>query len=90
MATNKHQKYHVGKDVRLVSYSNPGNSEDWARSIGIKYAYTVELRDRGRYGFLLPASYIETTAKEAQAFVSTVSRAIFDEQKITKNKSKAE
>ena len=33
-------------------------------SIGVKYAFAVELRDKGHYGFLLPASLIEPTAKE--------------------------
>lgn len=33
-------------------------------SIGVKYAFAVELRDKGQYGFLLPASLIKPTAKE--------------------------
>ena len=35
-----------------------GGSDDWAKSVGIKYSYTVELADTGRYGFILPASEI--------------------------------
>ena len=33
-------------------------------SLRVKYAFAVELRDKGHYGFLLPASLIEPTAKE--------------------------
>ena len=33
-------------------------------SLGVKYSYSVELRDKGQYGFILPASLIEPTAKE--------------------------
>lgn len=35
-----------------------GGSDDWAKSIGIKYSYTAELADRGTYGFNLPSSNI--------------------------------
>jgi len=42
-----------------------GGSYDWAKGVaGIKYSYTLELRDRGRYGFLLPRSQIIPTAEE--------------------------
>lgn len=33
-----------------------GGSDDWAKGgAGIAYSYTVEMRDEGRFGFLLPA-----------------------------------
>lgn len=35
-----------------------GGSDDWAKSVGIKYSYTVELADTGASGFILPASQI--------------------------------
>ena len=36
-----------------------GGSDDWVKGVaGVKYAYTVELPDRGDFGFLLPASEI--------------------------------
>ncbi|KAM9216320.1 LOW QUALITY PROTEIN: carboxypeptidase A4-like [Dugong dugon] len=41
-----------------------GSSIDWAYNNGIKYAFTFELRDTGRYGFLLPANQIISTAEE--------------------------
>ncbi|XP_031626690.1 carboxypeptidase B-like isoform X2 [Contarinia nasturtii] len=72
----------VNKQVHTVEtddtlYLSPGSSESWARSLGIEYAYTIELRDKGRYGFLLPSNQIEVAAREAQAFILTVTQAIF-------------
>ena len=38
---------------------------DWAKgTAGISYAYLLELRDLGEYGFLLPARDILPTAEE--------------------------
>lgn len=41
-----------------------GGSIDWSYDYGIKYSFAFELRDTGRYGFLLPASQIIPTAEE--------------------------
>ncbi|KAI9554075.1 hypothetical protein GHT06_019347 [Daphnia sinensis] len=46
--------YKVGNKVDLL-YQASGNSADWAKSIGIKYVYSVELPING---FILPASNI--------------------------------
>lgn len=67
--------YRVGPSGSLL-YPAAGASDDYAKSIGIKYTYTIELRDEGRYGFVLPASFIQSTAQEAQAFVFTVAQAV--------------
>lgn len=55
-----------------------GSTDDWAKHIGIKYSYTVELRDRGRYGFVLPAELIVDTAKEATAIAFEFGRIVAD------------
>ncbi|KAL9959738.1 hypothetical protein ACROYT_G033093 [Oculina patagonica] len=47
--------------------TNPaaGGSEDWTYGkLGVKYSFSVELRDTGRYGFLLPANQIIPTGEE--------------------------
>uniref|UniRef100_A0A0K8SZY5 Peptidase M14 domain-containing protein n=1 Tax=Lygus hesperus TaxID=30085 RepID=A0A0K8SZY5_LYGHE len=68
--------YQVGNSAKLL-YPAAGGSDDWAKGVaGIKYAYTIELRDQGTYGFTLPAQYIIPTAKEAMAAVHTVARAV--------------
>ncbi|NXG22026.1 CBPA1 Carboxypeptidase, partial [Grallaria varia] len=41
-----------------------GGTIDWTYNQGIKYSFTFELRDTGRYGFLLPANQIVPTAQE--------------------------
>ncbi|CAB3380481.1 Hypothetical predicted protein [Cloeon dipterum] len=54
-----------------------GGADDWAKgSVGIKYTYTIELRDAGRYGFLLPASQIEATGKDAFIAIKTITQEI--------------
>lgn len=38
---------------------------DWAKGVvGIPYVYLLELRDRGEYGFMLPARDILPSAEE--------------------------
>ncbi|XP_044759435.1 carboxypeptidase B-like isoform X2 [Coccinella septempunctata] len=65
-------RYSLGSSGRLL-YPASGGSDDWAKGkMGIKYSYTLELRDNGRYGFVLPATYIQPTAKEAYAAVRAI------------------
>ncbi|NXN37719.1 CBPA2 Carboxypeptidase, partial [Rhinoptilus africanus] len=45
-------------------YQASGGSIDWSYDNGIKYSFAFELRDTGRYGFVLPASQIIPTAEE--------------------------
>ncbi|EFN75265.1 carboxypeptidase B [Harpegnathos saltator] len=67
--------YTVGNSATTL-YAASGGSDDWAKAIlKIKYTYTIELRDTGRYGFILPARYIIPTAKEALAAVEVVTQA---------------
>ena len=35
-----------------------GGSDDYAYDFGAKMSYTIELRDNGRYGFILPESQV--------------------------------
>lgn len=56
-------EYQVGSSSGLL-YPAAGGSDDWAKSQHIKYTFTIELSDTGRYGFILPASYIEPVARE--------------------------
>ncbi|XP_076644229.1 carboxypeptidase B [Halictus rubicundus] len=68
--------YQLGPSADLL-YPTSGASDDWAKGVaGIKYAYTVELRDRGTYGFLLPATQIMPTAREIWAGIRTIVRQV--------------
>lgn len=69
------QNYQVGASGSLL-YPAAGASDDWAKSLGIKYSYTVELRDTGRHGFILPADQIQKAALEATEMVLAVARAV--------------
>ncbi|KZS09621.1 putative Carboxypeptidase B [Daphnia magna] len=51
-------QYTIGSSTNVL-YVNTGPSDDWAMGgAGIPYAYTLELRDTGKYGFELPAEQI--------------------------------
>ena len=69
------QNYTAGNSAKLMKPA-AGASDDWAKSRGVKYSYTIELRDTGFHGFNLPPKFIVPTAKEALAFVHTVSQAV--------------
>uniref|UniRef100_A0A8C2WSJ0 Carboxypeptidase B2 (plasma) n=1 Tax=Cyclopterus lumpus TaxID=8103 RepID=A0A8C2WSJ0_CYCLU len=56
--------YKYGSGSKTI-YLAPGGSDDWAYNLGIKYSFTFELQDRGRYGFLLPPSHISRACNEA-------------------------
>lgn len=57
--------YVAGPTVKTL-YSATGVSEDWAKgTANIKYSYTIELRDTGSYGFLLPQDQIEPNCRES-------------------------
>lgn len=48
-----------------------GGSYDWAKGVaGIKYSFTMELRDTGNYGFLLPRDQIQPTGLETWAAIN--------------------
>ncbi|NWT28704.1 CBPA1 Carboxypeptidase, partial [Cardinalis cardinalis] len=56
-------KYTYGSIITTI-YRASGSTVDWTYNQGIKYSFTFELRDTGRYGFLLPAKQIVPTAQE--------------------------
>lgn len=57
-------KYFVDEEAALRD-SVAGSSDGFVtRELEIRRSYTIKLRDTGENGFLLPPSYIETTARE--------------------------
>merc|ERR1712173_514648 len=57
--------YRVGSAAKVL-YPAAGGSDDWAKGgAGIKYSYTIELPDTGKYGFILPSSQIMKVAPDA-------------------------
>ncbi|XP_069485712.1 carboxypeptidase A1-like [Ambystoma mexicanum] len=59
-------RYQYGSIITTI-YQASGGTIDWTYNQGIKYSYTFELRDTGRYGFALPANQIIPTAVETWA-----------------------
>ena len=56
-------------------YIASGSSTDWAHGeVGIFFTTSMELRDTGLNGFLLPPEQIIPTAEETWAFHETVIR----------------
>ena len=51
----------------LHTFADPaaGASDDWYKGVlKARFAYTVELRDTGRHGFVLPADQIKPSGEE--------------------------
>ncbi|XP_025409670.1 carboxypeptidase B-like [Sipha flava] len=80
-------QYQLGTSPSLL-YATSGGSDDWAKGkAGIKYSYTVELPDKGVYGFLLPAEKIVPTSKEIFTGIKSIVKSIM---KINGAKEKTE
>lgn len=73
--TSYRNKYIYGPGAQTI-YLAPGGSDDWAYDFGIKYSFTIELRDKGTYGFLLPPQLIKPTSNEGLTAVKTIATHI--------------
>ncbi|XP_005808043.1 carboxypeptidase B2 [Xiphophorus maculatus] len=69
--------YTYGAGAQII-YLAPGGSDDWAYNLGIKYSFTFELQDRGKYGFLLPPSDIQGACNEALLAVKTIALKVME------------
>ena len=66
--------------IPCLLYIASGGSSDWALGeAGIPYAYAMELRDTGRYGFILPPEQIIPAAEEIWAFHVSAAQSIIEE-----------
>jgi len=71
------QSYEAGQGTDLL-YAAAGGSDDWAYDAMLAagndgpLSYTFELRDEGRYGFLLPANQIQPNCEEIDAAMHVV------------------
>ncbi|XP_044212473.1 carboxypeptidase A1-like [Thunnus albacares] len=64
-------RYRYGSIITTI-YQASGGTIDWTYNQGIKYSYTFELRDTGRFGFILPANQIIPTAQETWLGLMTI------------------
>lgn len=69
-------KYKYGPSS-IIIYENSGGSKDYTYgALKIKYSFALELRDRGKYGFLLPANQIIPTAMETFEGIKAMVKAM--------------
>ncbi|XP_063847981.1 carboxypeptidase B-like [Scylla paramamosain] len=69
-------RYQVGSSTRTI-YAASGGSDDWAKGVaGIKYCYTVELRDLGTHYFTLPPSLIIPSGQETFAALKVIANFV--------------
>ncbi|XP_075139953.1 carboxypeptidase O-like [Leptodactylus fuscus] len=68
----KHDTEYIVGSTSVVLYDTSGTSADWAADIGVKFAYTYELRDDGEFGFELPADQIKPTCEETMTSMLTL------------------
>jgi len=59
-------------------YPAAGASDDWYKSIGMRFVFTTELRDTGRYGFVLPKDQIIPSGEEMWAGFETVVNKVLE------------
>jgi len=79
--TAVHGKFYETGCIPCLLYTASGGSADWAHGeAGIGFATSMELRDTGLHGFLLPPEEIIPTAEEVWAFHYTVIRELMLQQ----------
>ncbi|KAJ3643793.1 hypothetical protein Zmor_026481 [Zophobas morio] len=70
------ESYTVGP-IGTTVYAAFGSSTDWARGgEAIKFSFTIELGDYGKYGFLLPARFIKPSSDEVLILVRIIAQAV--------------
>ena len=70
--------------VFLLSDPAGGGSYDWAKgTAGVPFSFTLELRDRGRYGFLLPRSQIIPTGEETFDAILATAESVAHQLRLT-------
>ncbi|KAI1317152.1 Carboxypeptidase A4 [Mortierella claussenii] len=75
------KRFAVGSICNVI-YQASGGSIDWTYAEGkVKYSYGVELRDTGRYGFLLPETEILPSSEETFAGVMYLANFIRKREK---------
>ncbi|XP_062438671.1 carboxypeptidase B [Rhea pennata] len=77
LASLHNTKYTYGPGAETI-YPAAGGSDDWAYDQGIKYSFTFELRDTGKYGFLLPESQIKPTCEETLLAVKYIANYVLE------------
>uniref|UniRef100_A0A2R9CAY4 Carboxypeptidase A3 n=1 Tax=Pan paniscus TaxID=9597 RepID=A0A2R9CAY4_PANPA len=75
LSTRYETRYIYGP-IESTIYPISGSSLDWAYDLGIKHTFAFELRDKGKFGFLLPESRIKPTCRETMLAVKFIAKYI--------------
>uniref|UniRef100_A0A2K6FAR1 Carboxypeptidase A3 n=1 Tax=Propithecus coquereli TaxID=379532 RepID=A0A2K6FAR1_PROCO len=75
LSTQYETRYIYGP-IKSTIYPISSSSSDWAYDLGIKYTFAFELRDKGKFGFLLAESQIKPTCKETMLAVKFIAKYI--------------
>lgn len=76
MAKKHNIQYRYGPIAQTI-YPASGSSTDWSYwKGGIKYPFVFELRDTGRYGFMLPNNQIRPTGEELWEAMKTLANQL--------------
>ncbi|XP_037683502.1 mast cell carboxypeptidase A [Choloepus didactylus] len=75
LSTRYETRYIYGPIASTI-YPTSGSSLDWAYDLGIKHTFAFELRDKGKFCFLLPESRIKSTCKETMLAVQFIAKYI--------------
>jgi carboxypeptidase A1 len=74
-------RFVVGPICRTI-YQASGASVDWAyETAKVPFPFAIELRDTGKYGFLLPPKFIVPSGEEMLAGVIAMSRELIKDFK---------
>jgi len=76
ISRNSGKAYTSQRSIDL--YITSGTASDWYYEEGIWAAYTIELRDTGQYGFVLPPAQIIPTGNEIWASMKYFVKAVVD------------
>ena len=72
---NTHGLYYKPGPIAKVIYQAAGSSVDWVHTkAGVKYAFALELRDRGQQGFMLNVAQIKPTVEETWAGLNAMAK----------------
>lgn len=72
-----HAKLFESGSVCDVGLASPGSSIDWSYSKGIIWSWSIELRDLGVFGFLLPSSQIRASGEEMTEALRSLAEFVF-------------
>ncbi|KAM6159942.1 mast cell carboxypeptidase A [Erethizon dorsatum] len=76
VVSTRYETSYIYGPVASTIYPTAGSSLDWAYDLGIKHTFAFELRDKGKFCFLLPESLIKPTCKETMLAVKFIAKYI--------------